>query len=197
MDSPNLTHAKKVGPETKLTEREKMGETLKKDQFERSEILREIALAFDGVQLGSGISLHQARHIDDNYCDDPELQNKDAEVSWIDVADEKMRFFSDVFAFLDAEGFRFYVPAFMGWMLRDAHGGLDSSFCFALCGSMESDGVYTPPFEIEERLALLTASQKQAIGRFIEHETRSDWSREAIAAWDHFWRDLTPPFSPR
>jgi len=197
MDSPNLTQAKKVRPETKLTEREKMGETLKKDQFERSEILREIALAFDGVQLGSGISLHQARHIDDNYCDDRSLRVKDPEVSWTELSDEKMRFFSDVFNFLDAEGFRFYVPAFMGWVLRDAGCGLDWSFCFALCGSTDSHGTHERAFQIEERIALLTPVQKQAIRRFIEYETRSDWSREALQAWNHFWRDLTPPSSPR
>jgi hypothetical protein len=158
------------------------------DSKERAELLVEIAEAFADVRLGAGVSLIQARNRDAHWGDDPSERISGPDLAWPEISDEKMRHFSDVFNFLDPEGFRFYVPAFMGWVLRHAADGLDWSFCFAVCG-MESDSEpWSQPFEITERLQILTGDQKRAIYHFIEFELTDDWALEICPECVEFWK---------
>ena len=88
--------------------------------MERTEIERAIRTAFAGVQLGKGVSLQQARIIDDRR-DDLSLAEFDAltrlEVTddWTAIPTDELE--NDCIAHLDAEGLRYYLPALMLWLL--------------------------------------------------------------------------------
>ena len=84
----------------------------------------QIELHFGNVELGNGISITQARGIDDNWYCDPKDRELDTELRWQDVSDEKIERLADTLAFLDAEGFRFYFPRFMVFALE--HEGDDT-----------------------------------------------------------------------
>ncbi len=87
----------------------------------RPKLIRQIEAAFDGVELGNGVSLHQARAMDD-YAPAEEVQAAralDTEVRWQDISDEKLDKFSDTLSFMDVEGFRFHIPRFMVYVLQN------------------------------------------------------------------------------
>jgi hypothetical protein len=76
--------------------------------------------AFGDVALGDGISLHEARAID-NYCTlekRREARAKDTEESWQQIPDAVIEEHYDIFPFLDAKGFRYLLPAYMCWTVR-------------------------------------------------------------------------------
>ena len=96
----------------------------------RTKVLQAISSAFDSVTIGTGLTLHQARALD-NYCHAWEVEaakEQDTETRWQDVSDEKLLKLHDAHFFLDAAGFRFYLPAFMIWSLEGARRHGHSAF---------------------------------------------------------------------
>ncbi|MDB5297630.1 MAG: hypothetical protein JWO31_3613 [Phycisphaerales bacterium] len=93
-------------------------------EAERLRLIRQVEAAFDGVELGDGVSLHQARGMDDHASDAEVAAARalDAEGRWQDVSDEKLDRLSDTLPFMDAEGFRFYLPRFMLFALKHDEG---------------------------------------------------------------------------
>ena len=96
-------------------------------QPELRQLLAEIEAAFGDVRLGGGVSLHQARAIDDFHLglggpDFAAARRLDAEERWQDIPDGKVENLSDTLVFMDAEGFRFHMPRFMVYMLTHAGG---------------------------------------------------------------------------
>lgn len=69
------------------------------------------------------ITLHVARGFDDEWLlSEPrmtELAALDPEKHWTEVSAEVTRQFQEYFAFSDAEGWRFYLPAFLRHYLAD------------------------------------------------------------------------------
>ena len=69
------------------------------------------------------ITLHVARGFDDEWTLSEqrvaELAAFDAEQHWTDVSAESTRQFQEYFTFSDAEGWRFYLPAFIRHYLAD------------------------------------------------------------------------------
>ncbi len=85
----------------------------------RTALISKITLAFQNTQLEKGITIHQARALDD--YEDPELARQiDAHLPWQEIPDKWLENFSDVFAFMDGKGFRYYIPAYMIWCLKYA-----------------------------------------------------------------------------
>ena len=73
-----------------------------------------------GVSRGNGVTLHEARAIDD-YKSEPERKNArklDKDNSWDEVPDADIEHYYDVFSFFDVEGFRYYLPAYMIWAIK-------------------------------------------------------------------------------
>jgi hypothetical protein len=87
---------------------------------ERDDIEAGIRAAFEGVRLGSGVSLRQAKAID-NYSRGLTRAQfdalKQAEVTddWTRVPEDEVA--AAYVAHLDADGLRFYLPALMLWLL--------------------------------------------------------------------------------
>jgi hypothetical protein len=87
-----------------------------------TELLTRIAEAFRGVPRPTVITKSVARALDDEWNLSPEshaeLRENDKEQSWVDIADNEIEKFDDILTFLDADGYLFYLPAFMSYSLR-------------------------------------------------------------------------------
>lgn len=91
------------------------------DLMEAGELLDLIKKAFDGVERGDGVTIHQATVIDD-YGTEEEFvaaRKLDTENRWQDVPDSALADNPHALTFLDAAGFRYYLPARMSWSIRN------------------------------------------------------------------------------
>ncbi len=126
-------------------------------------IIRAIEEAFGGVRRGNGVTLHEADAMDDGATGETLIRAraKDSERRWQDVSPEAMERMYSALAFLDAEGFRFYIPAYMTWTLGN----------YANSGSMTVDNtiysLWPNARGSEARYAMLTAAQKRCIAQFL------------------------------
>jgi hypothetical protein len=84
-------------------------------------LLQRIASAFAGVPRPK-ITRHVAMAIDDDWVVPPEraweLAALDTEQDWTEVTDGAIEQCHTYFAFSDAEGWRFYLPAYISYYLR-------------------------------------------------------------------------------
>ena len=85
------------------------------------DLLRRIADAFDGVERGNGTTWMEGEGMD-NHASPEELaaaRALDAEGRWQDVPPDRFEMYSSPPWFLNAEGFRYYLPAVMTWSLTE------------------------------------------------------------------------------
>lgn len=83
-------------------------------EIERHSLIAGIRRAFGDVQLGAGVSLHQAIAMDD-YLTKEEIadaRQHDTDTHWWEIPDETIAGFGSALSFVDAEGFRYYLPRF-------------------------------------------------------------------------------------
>ena len=83
--------------------------------MDKAALIAEITSAFDGVPREDGGTLHQADVID-GYGSPEEkaaARAKATETQWQDVPEDAIRFTGAVLRFLDAQGFRYYLPAYL------------------------------------------------------------------------------------
>ena len=128
----------------------------------RLRLISLVESSFRDVRLGSGVSLHQARAMDD-YRDDATIaaaRALDPEERWQETSGEKLVRLSDTLPFMDAQGFRLHLPRFMLFALRNEDPG--SWAGGAAISSCDLRGISA------ERLAILSAEQRQAIQAFSE-----------------------------
>lgn len=81
----------------------------------RASLEAAITAAFDGVQRGNGVTLHEAEAIA-YYASDAERAEArllDTEIRWQDVPESAMAANCSALSFFDAEGFRYYIPVFL------------------------------------------------------------------------------------
>ena len=88
---------------------------------EEQALIHEIEAAFDGVRLEDGISLNMTEYNDSGgsapkYA---ELAKSDEREDWRRIPDETLENFTVTFCFTDLKGFRFYIPAYMRWIVRN------------------------------------------------------------------------------
>jgi hypothetical protein len=72
-------------------------------------LIDEITSEFDGVPLEDGVTLHQARALDD-YEDDIPARSKDTEARWQDVSEEQLLELHDVLSIIDPQGIPILPP---------------------------------------------------------------------------------------
>jgi hypothetical protein len=124
-------------------------------------LIRQIEAAFDSVELGHGVSLHQARAMDD--CASPAeiaaARALDTENRWQDITDEKLDRLADTLPFMDAEGFRFHIPRFMIFAL------LNEGWSWARDTAIYWTDTSGRP---SEHLSLLSEDQRMAVEAFAE-----------------------------
>jgi hypothetical protein len=153
----------------------------------RMELVAAIGAAFVEVHLGNGTSLHQARALDD--LESPEaVRHLDKETDWGQIQDSKIECFPDTLAFMDAEGFRFHIPAFMIYSLNHYRTSIFSS---SVCAAIYALDPSIEPRDWQlAKYVLFSEEQKRVILRFLEFfaddEMRrifKDTAREAIHAY--------------
>ncbi len=122
----------------------------------RQEVIRQIRDAFHGVTLGNGIGLLEGRALDD-YAEPATrraCRHKDERKHWEEISKEALVFYADTLSFLDAEGMRFHLPAFLIAELE----GASVSCIFHL----------VKPDDLgQSQFALLSDAQRAAVREFL------------------------------
>jgi hypothetical protein len=130
------------------------------DAIEKERLISEIKSAFAGVDRQGGVSWRAAQ-IADFWGDESQADYVDSDSSWEDLVDDR-NWNPDSgdggWAFLDAVGFRYYIPAGMLRAIRDS---LDLSFLFAFpkAGDLENYRL--------KQWSLLDLRQRRAIAYFL------------------------------
>jgi hypothetical protein len=141
---------------------------------EEQELIERIRAAFAGVTLEDGISLNMTEY-NDSGGSMPEFKEKasdDERVDWQAIPDKTLEQFTVTFSFTDSKGFRFYMPAYMIWAIRN-HRTSDSIIGdFAIYALDPSKYLFqTIPF-----LRWFTADQVESMTAFLEYAVQSDGS---------------------
>ncbi|MBE9098516.1 DUF6714 family protein [Vacuolonema iberomarrocanum] len=84
-------------------------------------LISEIQNAFEGVKLDGGISLNMAEYADSYEYDKECLKRaaNDEKENWQNISSEDIENCTVTFCFTDLRGFKFYIPAYMCWALRN------------------------------------------------------------------------------
>ncbi len=168
-------------------------------QREREALIAEIERAFDGVARGDGITLSQTLVLDyyGGEEEQAEARRKDTDTRWQDVPEAELEWHSCAVAmsFLDATGFRYYIPAFMRWAVR----------CSGLPGSEAPGNIVMgldpgePGGSLYEysvsRFRVLNQAQARAVAHFLQffagpagqHRGEDYCAQEAL---DHYWHQF-------
>ena len=157
---------------------------------QRGVVITYIRDAFHGTALGDGTTIHEAV-LEGCYTDDSErlaARAKDTETNWKDVPDWKIERFSSVMPFFDPEGFRFYMPVYMIWTLKNWR----TSSLFIVDSVLWSFG-YKPSDFDAERHQILSPVQLHASYRFIKHFCDFSGDEEQLHAMKTFWYKYAGP----
>jgi hypothetical protein len=151
------------------------------DQISESgELIEEIQRAFRGVERGKGVSLHETEVIDAYGSQDERgrARAKDTDRNWQEVQDCWIEEFGGVggLSFLDAEGLRYYLPAYMTYWLRT---GKEPNMLAYHLQRIE------PDLDL-----LLRPKQKQVIAKFLDYVRITFASREAGKALEGHWHQF-------
>lgn len=131
------------------------------------ELIAEIEEAFGGVELGDGLSMHQAGAMDLLLEPEEVLQARrlDPETRWQDIPDGRVDEFHYALTYMDPAGLRFHVPRFMVFALENP--GLDSPAVDAV--------VYACDFgeemkqEVLAQFNAMSRKQMRTIAHFLVH----------------------------
>ncbi|MBD2128034.1 hypothetical protein H6F97_16875 [Microcoleus sp. FACHB-1] len=128
-------------------------------------LIEKITAAFDGVSRQDGISLHAAQALDD-YSSLEEAKKigreMDRDTQGQDVPDKWLMQFQDIFPYLDPKGFRYYIPAYMVWSLKEPKAS-DSNSLSSLMWAIENNNKHFQP-----HLEILNQEQLQVVSDYIE-----------------------------
>jgi hypothetical protein len=157
------------------------------------DVILEIERAFDGVAREDGITLHEAVALDDYASDAGRTQARlrDTESRWQDVPTEDIEREYTIFSFLDDKGFKYYLPAYMTWMLRN----FDHTHSASLDSTIYS---LEPSSYFSKRSTLFNLAQSTAILHFLEFfmtDERFD-DHSTLNAWTH-WAQICEEFTSR
>jgi len=82
-----------------------------------AELIAEVTAAFDGVAREDGTTLHEAIAFDNGESPEAQIaaRRQHTERRWQEVPATAILASCAVPSFLDAKGFRYYLPAFIVW----------------------------------------------------------------------------------
>lgn len=116
--------------------------------------------AFAGVTLGGGVGLSEAQALDDYASNEIRAACRagDEENDWAAIPLKDLNRHSGSPAFLDAEGMRFHLPAYM---IADLDGDYRHEFVPYLCGRQETFSLLTPLQRNAVEVYLRAISEKE------------------------------------
>lgn len=160
-------------------------------------VIAMIARAFQQVQREDGVSLHEADVLDSYGTDSQRAaaRRKDVDTSWCDVPAADIEHYHAVFSFLDPKGFRYYIPAYMTWSLRNYQSSRSMTVDSTIYALALHDQAELRDYQLE-RYSLLTNEEGGAVLaflRYMAHETdgRVD-DRAARDAIRKYWSKFEP-----
>ncbi len=161
--------------------------------IEEQELVDQIHRAFAGVRLEDGTSLNMTEYNDSSGCM-PEFKEKakeDERNDWTTITDETLERFRVTFSFTDLKGFRFYMPAYMIWTIRNHRTSDCPISYFTIYAIRPSHHLFeTIPF-----WQWFTREQIDAMTKFLEYAARMD-SLDGEEALENFSKiRLAQPFA--
>jgi len=166
-----------------------------------AELIAEISSAFDGVARDDGTTLHEAIALDNWKTREEQFAARrlDTERRWQDIPDEAIVACESALPFLDARGFRYYLPAFMVCGLRngDNDAGRVVDTCeYNLLHEPQKSLRQSEPASIATKYSF-TDAQCQAIAHFLrfvvgdddELTTQPATTLQAVAKWERFAKE--------
>jgi len=161
-------------------------------EIARPAVIEQITKAFEGVSREDGVTLHEARVIDDYGSEEERAAARkiDTDSHWQDVPVEWIEQLHDALCFLDPKGWRYYLPAYMLYSLKfytRSSNAVDSAFYSCLFPKESKDKNLK-----EHKLSLfsfLTVDQSRAVCRFLQFEATYGETDERAAqeALDEYW----------
>ncbi|QUE50524.1 hypothetical protein KBB96_16875 [Luteolibacter ambystomatis] len=160
----------------------------------RAGIIRWIEIHFEDVTRDGGTTLHQMDVLDDygSPGDLAEAAKLDNERTWQEISDLKLSNFACSMVFLNANGFRFYLPAFMRFTLANWADGASTcenmGVIYALSGG--PGGFHHEAFESFSRF------QMEAVSAFLWYIANSNDSmaEDAESSLAYGWGKFLPDF---
>lgn len=151
-------------------------------------LIKDIREAFADVERGEGITLSQARTIDDYRPLDEQQKARelDTDKHWYEISNKKIERLCDTLAFLDAEGMRYYIAPFLIYALE-----YPESDCPAgdnLIVNLASDDRLSD-------FAIFNAAQSNVIARYLQFraedfEIDPVYAEEATKALQKYWGEF-------
>lgn len=135
------------------------------DEFAKI-IMTKINMAFDGIELGDGVSLNMAE-FKERGGRRPEYRDAaihDERKDWKKISNSILENCTILFNFTDAHGFRFYIPAYMRWCVHNV-----GSDC--IIGDYTIYAIDPEKFENLHSLPMksfMTNNQLEAMTKFLE-----------------------------
>ena len=138
-----------------------------------------IISAFKDVALGSGMTLAQANAVDSYQSEEDQklARQRDKNIAWQDYPLQDLEGFTALL-YLDAEGFAFYIPAYLCWCVDKCLSDPFSNI------ASETFGAFDPElYGFERRVGALSTLQKIAVKEFLWlFAVHSDIYREACVS---------------
>lgn len=130
----------------------------------KEELIKEIAVAFKDVALQDGIGINEADSIEmgerDSVINTARNQDRSWWQVWTDIEDKYISSYSSAMDFMDAQGIKWVLPAYLTYIVKHYKEGsfsIDSTIYVLEEGALGSDG-----------LDLYTAEQKNVIAKFLQ-----------------------------
>ena len=135
-------------------------------------MIKQIKTAFDGVRLEDGESLNMTEYFDSGGTVEAfrEKAKFDERLDWAAIPDETLEHFTVTFPFTDLKGYRFYIPAYMIYNVRN-HETSNSIITEFTIYALNID---CHQFKDSPFVEFFTNAQLEAICSFLEWESRNE-----------------------
>ncbi len=153
-------------------------------------LIAEITAAFDGIAREDGVSLREGDAIDGCVSDKKRAAARrlDTDTRWQDVSNADLLDYYNSLVYLDAKGFRYYLPAYIVYDLRQS-----VNYEYGVSGYTLSH-LYPPDDGSQwERLRLITPPQGQAISSFLrfvvthgDDDNRQEAAKYLAGYWNQY-----------
>lgn len=97
------------------------------------QVIQEIRIAFEGVELQDGTTIHQALVIDNYENEEEQLtaRLKDTYSRWQDIPELLIRTACPII-FMNAAGLKFHIPAYMIYVLQEMEQGKETDAIYSV-----------------------------------------------------------------
>ncbi len=160
---------------------------------DRPLLIAQITQAFEGVSREDGVTLHEARVIDDWGGEEERAAARglDTDTHWQEVPPQWIEQLWDAYSLLDSKGWRYYLPAYMVHALRCSGSTSAGDSVIYSCLLPEEP-------ELREhglsRFSVLTLEQSRAVCRFLRFNAAYGEADEVAArrALEAYWGEFCP-----